>query len=384
MTAGESHGPALVVIVEGVPAGLAVSEEAIAIDLARRQKGYGRGGRMKIESDRAIIEAGVRNGETLGSPIALRIENRDFANWKGRMGAERFEHEPDPLTLPRPGHADLAGALKYDRRDARDILERASARETAARTAAGAIARALLAACEIELCSRVRSIAGVEDESDPSVDAVFAARAQIEASSLRVLSSAAEERMRERILALAHAGDTAGGVVEVLARGVPAGLGSHVHWDRKLDGRIAHALMSVQAIKAVEIGDGWSAAGAAGSAVHDPIGYAATEQRFTRASNRAGGVEGGISNGEPIVARAAMKPIATLKRALASADLRSKEPAPAAHERSDVCAVPAAAVVLEAMLALVLADALLEKHGGDSLRELTRNVRSYREQLRAY
>jgi chorismate synthase len=374
----------LTVIVEGVPAGLAVSEEAIALELARRQKGYGRGGRMKIESDRATIEAGVRNGETLGSPIALRIENKDFANWKGRMGAERFEREPEPVTLPRPGHADLAGALKYDRRDARDILERASARETAARTAAGAIAKALLGACEIELCSRVRSIAGVEDEGAPSVEEVFAARERIEASSLRVLSSAAEERMRERILQLAHAGDTAGGVVELLARGVPAGLGSHAHWDRKLDGRIAHALMSVQAIKAVEIGDGWSAAAMAGSAVHDPIGYASDERRFTRESNRAGGLEGGISNGEPIVARAAMKPIATLKRALASADLRSKEPAPAAHERSDVCAVPAAAVVLEAMLALVLADALLEKHGGDSLRELLRNVRSYREQLRSF
>lgn len=384
ITAGESHGPALTVIIEGVPAGLSISEEQIASELARRQKGYGRGGRMKIEQDRAVIEAGVRNGETLGSPIALRIENRDFANWRGRMGAERFEREPEPVTLPRPGHADLAGSLKYDRRDARDILERASARETAARTAAGAVAKALLAQCEIELCSRVRSIAGIGDERECSIESLFEQRATIEASSLRVLSAEAEERMRAKILALAHEGDTAGGVVEVVARGALAGLGSHTQWDRRLDGRIAQAMMSVQAIKAVEIGDGWAAADRPGSAVHDPIAYDASAQRFARATNHAGGIEGGISNGEPIVVRAAMKPIATLKSALPSADLRSKTAANAAHERSDVCAVPAAAVVLEAMLALVLADCVLEKHGGDSMRELVRAVQSWREQLRSF
>jgi chorismate synthase len=384
LTAGESHGPALTVIVEGVPAGLALDAEQIARELARRQKGYGRGGRMKIESDRAAIEAGVRNGESIGSPIALRIENKDFANWRGRMGPERFEREPEPVTLARPGHADLAGALKYDRADARDILERASARETAARTGAGAIARALLAACGIDVCSRVRSIAGVADPAEPSVEELFARRDAIEESSLRVLTASAEESMRQRIHSLSHDGDTAGGVVEVVARGALAGLGSHVQWDRKLDGRIAQAMMSVQAIKAVEIGDGWAAASFAGSQVHDPIGYAPDARRFTRASNHAGGIEGGMSNGEPIVVRAAMKPIATLKRALASADLRSKEAAPAAHERSDVCAVPAAAVVLEAMLCLVLADAVLEKHGGDSMRELLRNVRAYADQLRDY
>jgi chorismate synthase len=372
------------VIIEGVPAGLALSEEQIASELARRQKGYGRGGRMKIEQDRAVIEAGVRNGETLGSPITLRIENRDFANWRGRMGAERFETEPEPVTLPRPGHADLAGSLKYDRRDARDILERASARETAARTAAGAVAKALLAQCDIELCSRVCSIAGVRDETAYSVDAIFEQRATIEASSLRVLSSESEARMREKILALAHQGDTAGGVIEVIARGVHAGLGSHTQWDRRLDGRIAQAMMSVQAIKAVEIGDGWAAAECAGSAVHDPIGYDASTRRFVRSTNHAGGIEGGISNGEPIIVRAAMKPIATLKRALPSVDLRTKAHASAAHERSDVCAVPAAAVVLEAMLALVLADCVLEKHGGDSMRELVRTVRAWREQLHGY
>jgi chorismate synthase len=384
MTAGESHGPALTVVVEGVPAGLALSATVIDADLARRQRGYGRGGRMKIERDAAAIEGGVRDERTLGSPIALRIENRDFANWRGRMGPERFEQPPEPVTLPRPGHADLAGALKYDVRDARDVLERASARETAARTAAGAVARALLRACGVEVCSRVRSIAGERDPSEPTVEELFAARERIEESSLRVLSPEAEERMRTRIHDLSHRGDTAGGVVEVVARGVLPGLGSHVQWDRRLDGRIAQGMLSVQAMKAVEIGDGWAGADRPGSAVHDPIGYDAEDRRFTRTSNHAGGIEGGISNGEPVVVRVAMKPIATLRAALPSADLRSKEGAPAAHERSDVCAVAAAGVILEATLCLVLADALLEKHGGDSMTELLRNLRSYREQLREY
>jgi chorismate synthase len=384
MTAGESHGPALLVVVEGVPAGLGLSRAKIDEDLARRQRGYGRGGRMKIERDTVALEAGVRGGETLGSPIAMRIENRDFASWNGRMGPDPFDAPPAPLTLPRPGHADLAGSLKYDRADARDILERASARETAARTAAGAVARALLASCGVEVCSRVLSIAGERDESALSVDELFDARARIEASSLRVASDECEARMRERILALSHEGDTAGGVIEVVARGVLPGLGSHAQWDRKLDGRIAQAMLSVQAMKAVEIGDGWSAAELPGSRVHDPIGYDRDARRFTRASNHAGGVEGGMSNGEPIVVRVAMKPIATLRAALASADLRSKEPAPAAHERSDVCAVPAAGVVLEASLCLVLADAVLEKFGADSMTELARNVAGYRSQLERY
>lgn len=384
MTAGESHGPALVALVEGAPAGLSISAQQINDDLARRQKGYGRGGRMKIERDQVKILSGVRNGETLGSPIALEIENRDFENWRGRMGAERFESEPEPVTLPRPGHADLAGSLKYDRRDARDILERASARETAARTAAGAVARALLATQGIEVCSRVRSIAGVMDPARPSVDELFAARDAIEASELRVFSQAIEADMRAAILSRAHAGDTAGGTIEVVARGVLVGLGSHVQWDRRLDGRIAQAMLSVQAIKAVEIGDGWSAADLPGSEVHDPISYDDERRRFARASNHAGGIEGGMSNGEPIVVRAAMKPIATLRAQLASADLHSKRPAPAAHERSDVCAVPAAGVVLEAALCLALADALLEKHGGDSMRELSANVARYKTQLEAY
>ncbi|MBL8678829.1 MAG: chorismate synthase [Myxococcales bacterium] len=384
MTAGESHGPALVAVIEGLPAGLSIAAQQINEDLARRQKGYGRGGRMKIERDQVKILAGVRNGETLGSPVALEIDNRDFENWRGRMGPERFDAQPEAVTLPRPGHADLAGSLKYDRRDARDILERASARETAARTAAGAIARALLAAAGIEVCSRVRSIAGVIDEAAPTVDALFAARDSIEASELRVFSQDIEGPMRAAILARAHAGDTAGGTLEVVARGVLPGLGSHVQWDRRLDGRIAQAMLSVQAIKAVEIGDGWSAADLPGSAVHDPIDYDASRRRFVRASNHAGGIEGGMSNGEPIVVRAAMKPIATLRAQLPSADLQSKAPAPAAHERSDVCAVPAAGVVLEAALCLVLADALLEKHGGDSMGELLRNVERYKSQLDDY
>lgn len=384
MTAGESHGPALVAVIEGLPAGLSIAAQQINQDLARRQKGYGRGGRMKIERDQVKILAGVRNGETLGSPVALEIDNRDFENWRGRMGPERFDAQPEAVTLPRPGHADLAGSLKYDRRDARDILERASARETAARTAAGAIARALLAAAGIEVCSRVRSIAGVIDEAAPTVDAIFAARDAIEASELRVFSQDIEGPMRAAILARAHAGDTAGGTLEVVARGVLPGLGSHVQWDRRLDGRIAQAMLSVQAIKAVEIGDGWSAADLPGSAVHDPIDYDASRRRFVRASNHAGGIEGGMSNGEPIVVRAAMKPIATLRAQLPSADLQSKSPSPAAHERSDVCAVPAAGVVLEAALCLVLADALLEKHGGDSMGELLRNVERYKSQLDDY
>lgn len=384
MSAGESHGPAVLAVIEGIPAGLTIRAEDVDRDLARRQRGYGRGGRMKIERDHVSIESGVRNEETLGSPIALRIVNRDFANWVGRMGAERFEREPEPVTLPRPGHADLAGALKYDRRDARDVLERASARETAARTAAGAVARRLLAEAGIEVFSRVVAIAGVRDDARPTVDELFASRERIESSELRVLSSDAEQAMRQAIHSLSHQGDTAGGIIEVVARGVLPGLGSHVQWDRRLDGRIAQAFASVQAIKAVEIGDGWSAASTPGSRVHDPIGYDDRARRFTRESNHAGGIEGGMSNGEPIVVRAAMKPIATLRERLPSVDLRTKTRAAAAHERSDVCAVPAAGVVLEAALCLVLADALLEKHGGDSIGELLRNLARYAQQLREY
>jgi chorismate synthase len=384
LTAGESHGPALLVILEGVPAGLSLLAADVDVELARRQKGYGRGGRMKLERDRCQLEAGVRGGETLGSPIAMRIENRDFANWRGRMGPEPFETTPEPLTLPRPGHADLAGSLKYDRHDARDVLERASARETAARVAAGAVARVLLRACGVEIASRVVAIAGETDAVARTPAQIVAAREALEQSELRAFDAEHEARMRAAILARSHAGDTAGGVLEVVAIGVPPGLGSHVQWDRRLDGRIGQAMLSVQAIKAVEIGEGWEAASRPGSEVHDPIGYDPERHAFVRASNRAGGIEGGISNGEPLVVRAAMKPIATLRAALPSADLRTKEGASAAFERSDVCAVPAAGVILEAMLALVLADAVLEKFGGDAMGELLRNLAGYRAQLEGY
>jgi chorismate synthase len=385
LTAGESHGPALTVVIEGVPAGLTITRDLLDVDLARRQRGYGRGGRMKIERDRVAIESGVRGGETLGSPITLRIENRDFANWQGRMGADPFEAAPEPFRVPRPGHADLAGALKYDRRDLRDVLERASARETAARVAAGGVAKAVLAALGVTLGSRVVSIVDVDDPTDEDARAWLPGGPRheaLEASELRVLDPVVEARMKEAILAASHAGDTVGGVVECVAVGLPPGLGSHVHWDRKLDGRLAQAAVSIQAIKAVEIGDGWAAARRRGSTVHDAIGHDPTAGRYTRATNRAGGLEGGVTTGEPLVVRAAMKPIATLRRALASVDVTTHEPAPATVERSDICAVPAAGVVLEAMVALTLADAALEKFGGDSVREYVDHAARYREHLR--
>ena len=382
LTAGESHGPALLCIVDGVPAGLALRAADVDADLARRQRGYGRGGRMKIEHDDVALEAGVRGGETLGSPIGLRIVNRDFANWQGRMGPEPFDAPPEPVTAPRPGHADLAGALKYDRDDLRDVLERASARETAARVAAGAIARQVLRACGVAVRSRVRSIGEVRDPSEPGPeqwvrDGALAAR--VEASSLRVLDDGAEEAMRAAILAASHDGDTLGGIVEAVAVGVVPGLGTYVQWDRRLDGRLAQAALSIPAIKAVEVGDGWSAAGLRGSAVHDAIGH--DGERFTRATNRAGGLEGGVTNGQPLVLRAAMKPISTLRRALPSADLRTHAAVSANTERSDVCAVPAAGVVLEAMLCLTLAGEYLDTFGGDALADTVRNLEGYRARV---
>lgn len=381
MTAGESHGPELVAFVEGLPAGLEVSADAIAVDLARRQQGFGRGGRMKIETDRAHLVAGVRGGVTLGSPIALRIENRDFVNWKDRMGADPFSSPPEPMTRPRPGHADLAGALKYDRRDVRDVLERASARETAARVAVGALCRAFLATVGIDVFAHVVSIGTVVASVDTLDLASIKARAR--ASEMSCADAKAEAAMRETIHRAAHDKDTLGGVVEVIATGAPAGLGSHVQWDRKLDGRLAQALMSIQAIKGVEIGFGFRAAEARGSATHDPIALVGADPtlRISRPTNRAGGIEGGISNGMPIVCRAAMKPIATLRDPLPSIDLATARPAVASTERSDVCAVPAASVVAEAMVLITLADAMLEKFGADSMTELQRNVDGYLEHL---
>ncbi len=378
-TAGESHGPKLVAIVEGIPAGLALLAEDIDTDLARRQRGYGRGGRMKIETDRVEFAGGVRNGATLGSPIAMTITNKDHQSWLDRMGAAPLPSEPEPLTRPRPGHADLAGGLKYDRKDLRDVLERASARETASRTAVGAVCRKLLAAIGVDVFAHVVSIGPVSSER-PDVD-YAELRARSRASDLACANPEAEARMKDAIRETAHAGDTLGGVFEVVATGVPPGLGAHVQWDRKLDGRLAQALMCIQAIKAVEIGDGWQAAASRGSQVHDPIFYERENRRFVRPSNHAGGLEGGISYGAPVVCRAAMKPIATLKKALPSVDVRTKEPFDAAFERSDVCAVAAASVVGEAMVAITLADAVLEKFGGDSIRELVRNVEGYRAQV---
>lgn len=386
-TAGESHGRALVAIVEGVPAGLRLLASDVDADLARRMQGYGRGARMRIEADRVQILSGVRAGETLGSPIALLIENRDFANWQDVMAVGPAEEPPcHRLTRPRPGHADLAGSLKYDRRDARDVLERASARETAARVAAGAVCRRLLAEFGVEIGSHVVTLGGVEARL-PLPDALpVPLNAAADGSPVRCLDPAAEAAMVARIDAARDAGDTLGGVAEVVVRGLPVGLGSHVSWDRKLDARLAAAWMSIPAVKGVGIGLGFAAAGLPGSEAHDEIVSAARGQAdrsggFRRPTNRAGGLEGGMTTGEPLIARLAMKPIATLMRPLASVDLDTGEPAKAQSERSDVVAVPAMAVIAEAMAALVLADAWAEKFGGDSLGEMRRNVEGFLVQL---
>jgi chorismate synthase len=382
-TAGESHGPALTTVVEGVPAGLPLAAEQIDGELQRRQGGYGRGGRMRIESDRAEILSGVRHGETLGSPIALLIRNRDWANWTAPMALEPPADPGDDrlhrrVFLPRPGHADLVGVLKYARSDARDILERASARETAARVAAGAVAKRLLEEFGITIGSHVVSIGGIEAAPPEEIPRDLNAASDV--SPVRCLDPAAEERMIEAIDAAKREGDTLGGVFEVVVRGVPVGLGSHVSWDRKLDGRLAGALMSIHAIKGVEIGLGFEGARRSGSRVHDEIVADAAQERsggYGRTGNHAGGLEGGMTTGQPLVLRAAMKPISTLMSPLRTVDLRTGEPAAAVRERSDVCAVPAAAVVGEAMAAMVVADALLEKFGGDSLAELRRNLEGF-------
>jgi chorismate synthase len=384
-TAGESHGRGLVAIVEGIPAGLAVTADEVNRELSRRMQGYGRGARMKIEQDRVEWLAGVRAGETLGSPVAMLIPNRDWANWEDVMAHEAADAPGElrrrRVARPRPGHADLAGVLKYDRLDARDILERASARETAARVAIGAVARRLLEEFGIEIGSHVVSLGGVMASVPDPLPAPINAHA--DASLVRCLDPEASAGMVKRIDAAQKAGDTLGGEVEIVATGVPVGLGSHVSWDRKLDGRLAGMLMAIPAIKAVEIGLGISAARRPGSAVHDPItrdpsvAPGDTRGGFRRTSNRAGGLEGGITTGEPLVARIAMKPIATLMQPLRTVDLRTGEPANAQSERSDVTAVPAAGVIGEAVMALVLADALLEKFGGDSLAEMRRNADGY-------
>lgn len=382
LTAGESHGPMLVATLEGLPAGLRIDEETIARDLARRQRGYGRGGRMKIETDRARIVAGVRHGATLGAPVALLIENADHRNWLTRMKVGPLLEGEDPgalVTLPRPGHADLAGGLKYGRSDLRDILERASARETAARVALGAIARELLRAIDVSIGSQVVSIHAARGPSftESVPDARFDGELlsiRADGSEVRCADDAASARMIEAIQAAQKRRDTVGGVFEVVATGLPPGIGSHVQGDRRLDGRLVGALTSIQAIKAAEVGDGWEAAARYGTEVHDPI--VRLGSIIARTSNHAGGTEGGISNGEPIVVRAAMKPIATVSNALPSVDLATGEPDKAHIERSDTCAVPAAAVVGEAMVALCLAESLLETWGADTLDTLRANVRA--------
>ncbi len=367
LTAGESHGPALTAIVEGMPAGVPITQAAIDRQLARRQVGFGRGGRMQLETDTARVLSGVRFGLTLGSPIALLIENRDWANWTDRMRQFAPPDAPTPpITTPRPGHADLPGMIKYGTDDLRNILERASARETAARVAAGAVARCLLDALDIRIFSHVLAIGAVE--AQPELTDLAALEAAAEASDVRCADPEAAERMREAIRAAGRDGDSLGGVVQIIATGLPVGLGSHVHWDRRLDGILAGALMSIPAIKGVEIGLGFAAARRRGSAVHDPIAPAA--EGIVRASNHAGGLEGGITNGEPLVMQIAMKPIPTLTRPLPSVDLATGQPVAAHAERSDVCAVPAAGVVAEAMTAFVLSSSILAAFSGDSLAQL--------------
>jgi chorismate synthase len=386
-TAGESHGPALTSIVEGVPAGVPLAADGIDAELRRRQGGYGRGGRMRIESDRAEILSGVRHGETLGSPVSLLIRNRDWENWTVAMSAAPLADPVDEeglrrVLLPRPGHADLVGSMKYDRTDGRDILERASARETAARVAAGAVAKRLLEELGVRVESHVVMLGGVEARVPEELPDDLNAAA--DASPVRCLDPDAEGLMIDRIDEAKRAGDTLGGTFEVVARGVPAGLGSHVSWDRKLDGRLAGAVMSIQAVKGVEIGLGFRAGARPGSAVHDAILRDDAHRAgggFTRAGNHAGGLEGGITTGMPLVVRGAMKPISTLMQPLDTVDLRTGEPGKAVRERSDVCALPAAGVVGEAMVAIVLAQAVLEKFGGDSLTELRRNWEAYHDRL---
>ena len=388
VTAGESHGKGLLAIVDGVPAGTPVDAEQIRLELARRQKGHGRGGRMKIEKDAAEIYTGVRLGEALGSPIGLLIPNRDWENWRVSMSVEPVNGATDGelrrVTLPRPGHADLVGTLKYDRDDARDILERSSARETTARVAVGAIAKRLLSEFGIDIGSHVVSLAGIETRRLEGDGYPKDINAVADPSPVRCLDRAAEAQMIEAIDAAKAAGDTAGGVIEVVARGLPVGLGSHVAWDRRLDARLAGALMSIQAMKGVELGLGFEASLLPGSQVHDEIEADPTRLTsggFRRLSNRAGGLEGGMTNGEPLVARLAMKPLSTLMRPLRSVDLESREAGSAVRERSDVTAVPAAGVVGEAMVAIVLADAMREKFAGDSLSDMRANYDAYLNRL---
>jgi chorismate synthase len=393
-TAGESHGPCLTMIIDGVPAGFPIDMAKINHDLWRRQQGYGRGGRMLIEKDEVQIRSGIRWGETLGSPVALGIENRDWKNWTKKMSAAAEDRDDKiSVTKPRPGHADLTGVLKYDRSDIRDVLERASARDTVSRTAVGSFSKQLLSPFSIRIMGYIRSIGAVASDTEGLTYEEVYARA--EESPVRTADKTAEEKMIALIEDCKKAGDTLGGIFEVAVLGLPPGLGTHTQWDRKLDGRLAQALMSIQAIKGVEIGLGFEMARRRGSQVHDEIFFDPAKMvgegtprivptGFYRGSNNSGGTEGGMTNGAPLVVRVAMKPISTLMSPLQSVDLRSKQPADASVERSDVCAAPAAAVVGESVVAFELANAFLEKFGGDSLREIKRNYESYLEQIKHY
>jgi chorismate synthase len=385
-TAGESHGECLVAMLTGLPAGVPISVDAVNRELWRRQQGYGRGGRMKIETDRAEIVAGVRHSRTIGSPVAIVIRNADWLNWTEALPVEDVDGGEDkrkPVTRPRPGHADLAGAIKYNFHDARYILERASARETAARVAAGAMAKALLGEFGIQVLSHVIAVGDVRLERPAGWEEIVALSRK-EQVLLGCADSEVEARMKEVVDQAYRTGDTVGGVFEVVAHGVPPGLGSHITWDSRLDGRLAQAIVSMQAVKGVEIGFAAQGAASFGSKVQDTIHYDREGRRFKRGANRAGGLEGGITNGQDVVVRGYLKPISTLRRPLESVDIATREPALAAYERSDVCVVPAAGVIGEAMVAIVLAQAFLEKFGGDSLEETRRNHAGYMEQVRNF
>ncbi len=385
-TAGESHGECLVATLVGLPAGIPISLPVVNRELWRRQQGYGRGGRMKIETDSAEIVAGVRHSHTIGSPVAILIRNKDWENWTEVLPVENLPGGIDkrrPVTRPRPGHADLAGAIKYNFHDARYILERASARETAARVAAGAVAKALLNEFGIQVLSHVVAVGAVHLDRTVEWEELVAL-SQKDSVLLGCVDPVVEARMKDVVDEAYRTGDTAGGVFEVVAHGVPTGLGSHATWDSRLDGRLAQAIVSIQAVKGVEIGAAAEGAASFGSRVQDTIHYDREASRFTRGANRAGGLEGGITNGQDVVVRGLLKPISTLRRPLESVDFATREPALAAYERSDVCVVPAAGVVGEAMVAMVLAQAFLEKFGGDSLSETCRNYAGYLQQVKDF
>lgn len=380
LMAGESHGRSLIGILEGIPSGLMIFENDINRELSRRKKGFGRGKRMEIEDDKVEILSGIRWGRTIGSPIALMIENKDWANWKYTMSVSpNFKGSSPPVTRPRPGHADLAGAIKYGHRDMRDVLERSSARETAMRVALGAISKRLLQEFGIKVISHVIEIGGVKaDIKGLSLEEI---EANAEASDVRCAAPSASQRMINRIKEAMDKGDSLGGIFEIIVSRPPIGLGSYIQWDKRLDGRLAKVIMGIQAIKGVEIGLGFGMADKYGSEVHDEIFYDGS--RFYRKTNNAGGIEGGMTNGEDIVLRAVMKPIPTLRKPLRSVDFITKEPFEATYERSDICAVPSACVVGEAMVALELADAMLEKFKGDSIEEMRRNYEGYIEYVKS-